>query len=125
MTVQIIEKGGKPEFAVLPYDEYMALLEAADTIDDLKLYRNAKAHPNEEVIPGEIVNRLLDGESPIKVWREYRTLTQEQLAQRAGISTPYISQLESGKRVGTATALRAIATALGITVDELLGPAEK
>ncbi len=32
MSAQIIERGGKPEYAVLPYDEYLALLELAEVL---------------------------------------------------------------------------------------------
>ncbi|MDJ0532396.1 MAG: helix-turn-helix transcriptional regulator [Xenococcaceae cyanobacterium MO_207.B15] len=41
----------------------------------------------------DIVYRItLEGENPLKVWREYRGLTQEQLAEALGdISRAYIS----------------------------------
>ncbi len=35
MSAQIIEKNGKPEFAVVPIDEYQLLLEKAEELDDL------------------------------------------------------------------------------------------
>ena len=54
-------------------------------------------------------------ENPIKVWREYRELTQQQLAEIAGISKPYLSQIETGKRIGTAEILSAIAKALDVS----------
>ena len=40
---QIIEKDGKKEFVVLPYDEFLAIQEALEDFDDLEELRAAKA----------------------------------------------------------------------------------
>lgn len=45
---------------------------------------------------------------------------QAALAALAGISGPYLSQIESGQRQGTPETLKAIATALGCTVADLI-----
>lgn len=66
------------------------------------------------------VKRILDGEQPIEVWREFNGMTQEMLARKSGISKPYISQLERGKRLGRADVLKSIAAALNLAVDDLL-----
>ncbi|WP_417539468.1 hypothetical protein [Marinobacter sp.] len=34
MSVQIIEREGKPEYAVLPYNDYLNLLELAEDVRD-------------------------------------------------------------------------------------------
>ena len=44
---------------------------------------------------------------------------QHDLAEKAGISVPYLSQLEHGKRRGTLEVLSAIGKALGVGLDEL------
>src|SRR3990172_1839383 len=74
----------------------------------------------DELIPAEVVYAILDGENPIKVWREYRGLTQQQLADKAGISKPYLSQIETGKRTGTTEILSAIAKSLDVSLDEVV-----
>lgn len=56
----------------------------------------------------------------LKVWREYRGMTQQQLAEAAEIRPSYLSQIENGKRTGSAEVLKAIAEALHLTVDDLL-----
>ena len=122
MSAQILRKDGKAEWAVLPYEEYRRLMEAAQTAEDVALYRAAKAMPDEELIPAEVVNRMLDGEPPVTVWREYRGMTQAALAKAAGLSTAYVSQIEAGKRVGTVAALRTLAEALDVGLDELASP---
>lgn len=39
---QIIEKDGKKEFVVLPYDEFLLVQEALEDYDDLRALRDAK-----------------------------------------------------------------------------------
>jgi len=123
MSVQIIERNGKPEWAVLPYDVYLQLVEQADMLQDLRDYDWIKAaveSGDEETVPAEVVYALLDGKNPVKVWREYRNLTQKQLAEAAGISVPYLSQIESGRRRASTRVLSAIARILQVTLDDLI-----
>jgi len=124
MTAQIIEKAGKPEYAVLPYEEYLQLLELAEDTKDAMDARKAMEElrsGEDEAIPSEIVDRLLSGEEhPLKVWREYRGLTQEGLGQAASIGKSYISQIEAGRKTGSAKVLKAFASALRVDMDDLL-----
>ncbi len=119
MSAQIIEKDGKPEYAILPYDEYMRLVEAVEDKSDLALYHEAMA-AGDESVPADLVNRLLGGENAVKVWREYRTLTQQQLADACAVSGPYISQIEIGKPASLKV-MRAIARELGVDLADLIG----
>lgn len=128
MNVQIIERDGKPEWAVLPYEMYLELAEEAEMLQDIRDYDMAKGtveKGEEELIPSEVVYAIMDGDNPIKVWREYRQLTQQQLAETVGISTPYLSQIETGKRTGTAEVLTAIAKVLKVSLDEIVALPEK
>jgi len=123
MSVQIIERNGKPEWAVIPYKAYLQLVEQAEALQDLRDYDSAKEALNrgeEELIPEEMVYALLDGKNPIKVWREYRGLSQSQLAKAAGISVAYLSQLETGKRKGSTEVLIAIAKVLELSLDDVV-----
>ena len=85
MSVQVIKKDGKPEWAVIPYQEYERLLRDAEMLQDIRAYDEAKkaVEEGEEIVPSEVVYALLDGENPIRVWREYRGLTQRELAEVA------------------------------------------
>jgi len=121
--IQIIERDGEPEYAVLPYAEYLHLVEQAEMLEDIRDYDSAKAALEsgaEELVPAEVVFAILDGESPVKVWREHRGMTQQQLADAAGISTPYLSQIETGKRRGTTGILGKLAQGLDVSVDDLV-----
>ena len=122
MNVQIIIKEGQPEYAVVPYDIYVQLVEDAEMLEDIRDYDAAVAAiaAGEELIPAEVVYAILDGASPIRVWREHRGLSRATLAERAGISAAYLSQLENGKRDGTAEVLGKIAAILDVTLDDLV-----
>jgi DNA-binding XRE family transcriptional regulator len=122
MKAQIIEKDGHPEFAVIPYADYRHFLELLE--DEADAHSVAEFHEayvagREFLVPEDIVRRELAGESPLKLWREHRGLTQQELAKRAGISKPYLSQIESGKRQGTVETLSAIARSLDVPLDVL------
>lgn len=123
MSVQIIERNGKPEWAVLPYEDYLQLIEQAEMLQDIQEYDRAKAaveSGEEEVLPADVVYALVDGENPIKVWREYRKWTQSQLAEAVGISVPFLSQIETGKRKASTKVMAGLAKTLRVAVDDLL-----
>jgi len=120
--IQIIERDGKPEWAILPYEEYLQLIEQAELLEDIRDFDEISAaieRGDEELIPAEVVNAIVDGRNPIKVWRGYRGLTQQQLADIVRISKPYLSQIEAGKRTGTTDVLSAIAKALDVSMEQV------
>ena len=121
-NVQLILKEGQPEYAVLPYELYTQLVEDAEMLQDIQDYLEAKEAllNGEEVIPAEVPYAIIDGENPVKVWREYRGLTQQELARAAGISASYLSQIEGGKREGSTAVLQAIARAMDLTLDDVV-----
>jgi transcriptional regulator with XRE-family HTH domain len=53
--------------------------------------------------------------------REKLSLTQDELARRVGISRMYLSRLETDARDGTIATIRAVAKALDLSLDELVG----
>ena len=56
----------------------------------------------------------------LKQWRTHRKLTQEELAAKADLTAPGISQLENGKQGFTDDSLARLAKALGCTPAEIL-----
>jgi transcriptional regulator with XRE-family HTH domain len=140
---QIIEANGKPEYAVIPYRDYLRLVdlasamiaaghgrpytEAEEDAEDVRAieeFERKLAAGEEELLPAEMVHRLVEGENALLVWREHRGLTQAQLAKAAGVGQTYISMIERGERQGTAAKLRAIARVLKVQVDDLLAGEE-
>ncbi|HVZ79141.1 MAG TPA: helix-turn-helix domain-containing protein [Gemmatimonadaceae bacterium] len=57
----------------------------------------------------------------IKQLRKAQRLTQEQLAERAGLSDKFVGELERGKANPTLTTLAALSDALGVSLVDLLG----
>ena len=115
--IQTIDRDGKPEYAVIPWADYLRLTEGASEMDDETLYARAKAADEGlEPIPSEIAERIFAGESPIRVFRQWRRLKVKELAEKAGISSSYLSEIEHGKRAAVTTVL-AISTELAISID--------
>ena len=56
----------------------------------------------------------------VRKLREVRGLTQDQLAERAGVSSTYIGFVERGDNVPTLTIILQIASALKVRCAELL-----
>lgn len=123
MNAQIIVTPTGERLAVLPEADYLALLDAAEEVSDraaVAAFRRDLAAGEEEMLPAALVDRILAGDSPVRVWREYRGLTGEALAAAAGIAQSYVSQIETGRRDGTLDTMVRLARALDVTVDDLV-----
>jgi len=126
VTVKILEAKGKPAFAVLPYDEYIALRELAKDAEDaaaLAHFAKRYARGREETVPAEVVDRLLAGESPLRVWRELRGMTAAQVAAAVQITPAHISKIESGKGEPSVGLLKKLARVLRVDMEALVGGA--
>lgn len=121
---QIITASNGERMVVLPEAEYEALLEAAEDSEDraaVDRFDRDLAAGKAELIPDAVVARLLEpGQSPVRVWREYRGLTGAELARRAGLSAPYLNQIEKGQREPGLRALKALAATLEVDLDDLV-----
>ena len=117
--VQYIEKKGRRAFAVLEIDEYERLRAAAEDAEDSRIFDEDEANPS-ATIPANFAYRIADGENPVRVWREYRGLTQAKLARRAGLDQTAVSKIERGERGATVKAMRVLADALGVRIDSLV-----
>ena len=63
---------------------------------------------------------MIDVKTNLKELRQERHLTQEQLAEMAGISASYISSLELQKRMPTILILAKLAKVLDVKINELV-----
>ena len=118
---QTIKKNGRPEYAVLPWDEYLRLKAAASASDE-DIFDQAKAAAmGSDPLPNEMAKRLFAGENAVRVLREFRDLKLKDLAEATGISRSYLSEIEHGKPASVAV-LRRIADKLNASLD-LLAPA--
>jgi DNA-binding XRE family transcriptional regulator len=103
MNYDIIHIAGKPHVLV-PIHDFTAL-------------KNAGSNSN---LPSEVLEQLTVGkDNPIKIIRKYRGLTQRDLAAAAGISRPYLTEIETGRKDGSIRALKSIAGALDVSLELL------
>ena len=71
-------------------------------------------------MPDDLQEKLALKEAhPIKLVRKYRGLTQGELAQEAGISRPYLTEIETGRKEGSIRAIKALAESLDVPLDVL------
>jgi DNA-binding XRE family transcriptional regulator len=121
MTAQIIEIAGQ-RMAVMPVAEYERLCEAIEDRNDGDAAAAAEARraAGEEYISAAMVDRMLAGENPLRVWRQHRGLTLAALAEQSGVLKSTISDLENGKAQGKPATWRALAEALAVMVDDIL-----
>lgn len=117
--MQTITTPGGEKLVVLPLEEYERLLEQADIAKAKKVKADIAAG-RDELVPSDIAKRLVAGENPIKVWRAHRKMSARDLAAATGLSAPYISEIESGKKEGSISAVKKIAEALRIDLDDLV-----
>lgn len=107
---------------MLPWDEYQAMLEALEDRAEaatLTGFAERLARGEEETLPAAMVDRLLAGESPLRVWREHRRLTQSQLGEAAGVARSMVAMIKHGDRRGTIDTLAAIVRVLKVELDDL------
>jgi transcriptional regulator with XRE-family HTH domain len=73
-------------------------------------------------LTGDELRRLLNWDaSPVRIWREKRSLTQRELASKAGVSHSYLAEIETGQKPGSADALLALARELDVPMEMLVG----
>ncbi len=122
MNPQLIQKPGCPKWAVIPYEYYLRLVTEAEMLQDVQDYDEAKqALANGEgVVPAEVTFQIIDGDPPLKVWRQYLQWNPAQLAAAVGLSEEELIQLESGRRPASREVLTAVAKALNLTVEDLI-----
>jgi DNA-binding XRE family transcriptional regulator len=125
MTVQF-KKTSKGEVAILPRKDYEALIAKAAIADEdvgtARLVARARKQidAGEPLIPMAVVNRIANGENPIRVIRNWKDITQLDLAHKTGIGQGYLSDIENGRRKGTTAAMKEIARVLEVPLDLLV-----
>ncbi len=106
MGVQVISRDGKPEYAVLPWEQYQALLAAAGqpAAEQPAAIQEAPAPANEPLPALSSLGQL----------REAKGLALDKLARTVGISPSYLAMIESGERAPDAAIRRSLAWELGV-----------
>ena len=108
--------------------DWTQLLSELDDAEDRAAVRSHRAQEatmgkeavRQNYLTGEEARHLLEGESPVRVWRGKRGLTQRALAAAAGLAASYLADIENGRKPGSADALSRLARALGVSMDDLM-----
>src|SRR6266545_2479715 len=99
MSISYVKTPGGEELAILPRAELEAILATAAHNKALAAYRSGR----DPGLSGDEMRALLAAPSPLAFWRRKRGLTQAALAKATGMAQNYVSDLETGKRTGSAT----------------------
>ncbi len=121
MRIETITRKGK-EFAVIPVEDLRKLMDDAEMLIDVKAYDAAKARledGEDELIPLEITERRLRGETALHIWREYRKFTQERLAKKSKVSRALIAAIETKRKSGSVSTWKKLGTALDVSWEQL------
>lgn len=132
MSVQVIMKDGRPEWAVLPYDEYEALLVRAEASQGATSEEPTALKPEDrKQLRNSLMEQLKDVASisdagsfqgaKVTAVMQSKGLDAAFVAREVGISPVYLKQIEAGEREPSEPILRNIARALGVDVNELSG----
>lgn len=107
MQHDLLHIQGKP-YALVPLHEYRAMV-------------NGAGEQYNDALPQDILDQLCARtEHPVKILRQYRGLTQAELAGEAALSRTYLTEIETGKKEGSLAAIRALADALRVSPGMLV-----
>ena len=111
------------ETVTIPKAEYDRLCAAEQEFADFQAALAVEARiaaGTEELVPALVADRLIDGEAPLRVWREYRGLSQSALARASGVNRVQIVEIEAGRGTGSVATLRRLADALAVAMDDIV-----
>ncbi|QKK30516.1 helix-turn-helix domain-containing protein [Rhizobium indicum] len=120
-TIQYIQIATGERLVAIPEAECQRMIEALEDRLDVEAAREILARikdGTEEVIPAELVHRIVEGENTVRVWREFRGMSAD-LAEKAGLSRSELSEIENDERDSSFGSIKKIAAALRISVDDV------
>lgn len=97
--------------------EYEALLDRNGQLEDALAAMEADDGVR---VPHEVAVAVINGERPMAAYRKRLGATLQDLSERTGLAVSYLSEIERGRKAGSAAALARIASALGTTIDLLV-----
>ena len=107
MKHDLLHIQGKP-FVLVPLHEY-------------RMMTSESTPESGNELPAEILDNLSARQDhPVRILRRFRGLTQQELAEAAGLSRPYLTEIEKGRKTGSVAALRAVAAALAVNVRHVM-----
>lgn len=132
----IVPPGSSQRYAMISEEDFIAVKDIIGQLDIALLGTDGEslkelvealdirariARGEEETFPEDVVVALVAGENPVRVFRKWRSMTAVSLAQSAGISQPYLSEIENGTKDGSLSVMKRIAEVLKVSLDDLAG----
>ena len=116
MGIQTLKTETGDELIVMSrrdYDSLLAQLGDEEAEDRMTLLIAAEAR-SEAALPEPVCASILAGDSVLRALRKWRGLTQVDLAQGAGLTQGYVSEIEARAKSATPEALAKLALALNV-----------
>lgn len=107
------------EMIQIPKSDYEALVSAKEELEDILSFDRAMTEGGDG-LPQAYMLRLIDGECPLKVFREWRSLSQSALARASGVNRVQIADIEAGRANASVQTWKKLAEALGVGIEELV-----
>ncbi len=117
MSIDIKPISENDDAVMLTRTDFERLLDALEDAEARAAFRDSA---KQETFPRDVADALIEGGHPIRVFRKHRKLKLTELAEAAGVSVSYLSEIEKGRKPGSAKALSAIAKKLGVGVEDLI-----
>lgn len=106
MAHDLLHIQGRP-YMLVPLHEYRAMSTGGNVA--------------ESDLPDDILDALhARAAHPVKIIRKFRGMTQDDLAGASGLSRPYLAEIETGRKDGSVSAIKMLATALNVPAGLLL-----
>jgi DNA-binding XRE family transcriptional regulator len=116
--MRVVRSVDEADYVALTKEDFESLRAFQENAVAVEAYRRTRS---EESIPAEALDRMLAGESPIRVWRRHRGMTQRDLATAIGVGKSHLSEVEAGKGNLSVPRLKAAARVLHVDIALLVG----
>jgi transcriptional regulator with XRE-family HTH domain len=108
-------------------EDWLGLLAALEDAEDRAAVNERKTKERllgknlvrDNYLTADEAMRLLDGASPLRVWREKRGFSQRSLAEAVGIASSYLAEMETGRKGGSDDVYRRLGGCLRVPPEDL------
>jgi mRNA interferase RelE/StbE len=95
----------------IPKFDYAAFVSAKQDLEDIITFDRA-INDTGDSLPHQFMFRLIEGDNPLSVFRNWRGNNQSQLARISEVNRVQIADIESGRKTGSVKTLKKLAGAL-------------
>lgn len=118
MNYEVID--GMVHIPLKKYKQIEATISRMEDKEDIAALDEALGSGS-EYLPGDVAKALvLREDSPLRIIRKHRALTQDALAEKAGVTKTTISEIENGRKEGSIKLFKKLSEILGVDIDDLI-----